>query len=253
MRILFAGNNWLGLQALRFLREAGDDIVGLALHPPGRRKYADELAAAAGLPVNKILDGSSLNTPEGLAAARALDAEVVVSVLFDFLFRAPFLESFPRGVVNLHPSLLPYNRGQYPNVWSILDGTPAGVTFHYIDAGVDTGDVIAQRPVEVEPTDTGETLYRKLERAGLELFRDAWIPFREGRAPRRPQDGAPGTSHRTADVAAIDEIDLDGTTTARALIDLLRARTFPPYKGAYFRAGGRRVYLRLQLEYGDEP
>jgi len=252
MRILFTGNNWLGLQALRFLRDAGEEIVGLALHPPGRRKYADELAAASGLGVNKILDGSSLSTPAGLAAAQALEADVVVSVLFDYLFRAPFLASFPRGVVNLHPSLLPYNRGQYPNVWSILEGTPAGVTFHYIDAGVDTGDIIAQRQVDVAPTDTGETLYRKLERAGLELFREAWPAFREGRAPRQPQSGAPGTSHRTSDVAAVDEIDLERTYTARALIDLLRARTFPTHRGAYFRAGGQKVYLRLQLEAEDD-
>ncbi|HEY4184092.1 MAG TPA: formyltransferase family protein [Polyangia bacterium] len=252
MRLLFAGNNWLGLEALRFLREQGEEIVGLALHPPAKRRFGDELVAAAGVSPQAVLDGASLNSPAGLAAVAALGAEATVSVLFDYLFRAPFLEAFPRGVVNLHPSLLPYNRGQYPNVWSILDGTPAGVTFHYIDPGVDTGDIIAQRQVEVEPVDTGETLYRKLERAGLDLFREAWVPFREGRNPRLPQSGMAGTSHRTADVAAVDEIDLDRTYTGRALLDLLRARTFPPYRGAYFRSGGRKVHLRLQLEYGDD-
>ncbi|HEX2658845.1 MAG TPA: formyltransferase family protein [Polyangia bacterium] len=254
MRLLFAGNNWLGLEALRFLRSQGEEIVGLALHPSGKRRYGDELLAASGLSTDAILDGTALNTPEGLAATQALRADACVSVLFNYLFKAPFLASFPRGVVNLHPSLLPYNRGQYPNVWSIIEGTPSGVTFHYVDAGVDTGDIIAQRAVDVTPIDTGQTLYRKLELAGLELFREAWPAFRDGTAARRPQSGAAGTSHRTSDVDRVDEIDLDASTTGRALIDLLRARTFPPYRGAYFKHDGRKVYLRLQLDYEeDEP
>ena len=252
MRVLFAGNNWLGLEALRFLREQGEDIVGLALHPEGKRRCADEMRALCGLPPGRVLEGPAVNTPAGVDSVKALGADVAVSVLFNYLFRAPFLACFPRGVVNLHPALLPYNRGQYPNVWSIVEGTPSGVTFHYVDAGVDTGDVIAQRRVEVEPIDTGETLYRKLECAGLDLFREAWPRFSEGRSPRRPQDRALGTSHRTADVDLIDEIELDRPTTARALIDTLRARTFPPYRGAYFRVDGRKVHLRLALEYGDD-
>jgi methionyl-tRNA formyltransferase len=55
-------------------------------------------------------------------------------------------------------------------------------------------------------------------------------------------------------VDRVDEVDLDAPTTGRALIDLLRARTFPPYRGAYFKHDGRKVYLRLQLAYEeDEP
>ena len=252
MRLFFAGNNWLGLEALRLLRSQGDEIVGLALHPPARRKLGDEFLEAAGLPPSAVFDAPVLNTPEGLAAVRSLRADAAVSVLFGYLFKPAFLTLFPRGVVNLHPSLLPHNRGAYPNVWSIIEGTPAGVTFHYIDAGVDTGDVIAQRAVAVEPIDTGETLYRKLELAGLSLFRESWPAFRAGAAPRQPQAAATGTSHRTADVARVDEIELDRAYTGRALIDLLRARTFPPYQGAFFRAGGRKVHLRLQLAYEDE-
>jgi methionyl-tRNA formyltransferase len=252
MRLLFAANNWLGLEALRFLQQQGEEIVGLALHPPGQRKYGDELITVSGLPPDRILDGTGLNAPGGLAAVRALRADACVSVLFNYLFKPPFLGSFPQGVVNLHPSLLPYNRGQYPNVWSIVEGTPSGVTFHYVDPGVDTGDIIAQRTVEVEPVDTGQTLYRKLELVGLDLFRETWPAFRAGTAPRRRQDGGAGTSHRTADVERVDEIDLDAATTGRALIDLLRARTFPPYRGAYFKHAGRKVYLRLQLAYEDD-
>lgn len=252
MKLLFAGNNWLGWQALRVLKEKGEEIVGLALHPEPKRRYGSEMTALAALPADRILPGESLNTPEGLARAKSLGADACVSVLFDYILRAPFLGSFSKGVVNLHPSLLPWNRGQYPNVWSILEGTPSGVTFHYIDPGIDTGDIIAQKEVPVDPADTGETLYRKLERAGLDLFTESWGPFSRGLAGRKPQAAATGSFHRTADVGKVDEIHLEKSYTGAELINLLRARTFPPHKGAYFTAGDRKIYLRLLLDYDTD-
>jgi methionyl-tRNA formyltransferase len=174
-----------------------------------------------------------------------------VSVLFGYILRAPFLSLFPRGIVNLHPAFLPYNRGAYPNVWSIVERTPAGATLHYVDAGVDTGDIVSQATVPVSQTDTGATLYSRLEQAAFALFRDTWPRLRAGDAPRVPQPPG-GTSHRVADVARIDAIDLDHSYRARDLIDILRARTFPPYSGAYFEVDGRRVYMRLELAEGGE-
>jgi len=153
--------------------------------------------------------------------------------------------------VNIHPALLPYNRGSYPNVWSIVERTPSGVTIHYIDEGIDTGDIIAQCTIPVEPVDTGESLYRKLERAMLDLFQQTWPLIRAGQAPRLSQINAAGTTHRIRDAAQIDEIDLNRMYTARELLDILRARTFLPYPSAYFWHEGRKVYVRVQLEYDD--
>ncbi len=253
MRIFFLGNNRLACDCMEWLRGQGEEVVGMALHPPGKRAHGDRLVAAAGLDPDRIFDGSRLREPQVREAIRALRPDVGLSVLWSYILKPEFLQLFPSGVVNLHPSYLPYNRGQYPNVWSIVEGTPAGVALHYMDAGVDTGDLIARRQVEVAAVDTGETLYRKLEEAGLELFRETWPRIREGTADRIPQSGEEGTYHRRADVDAIDEIDRDRMVRAGDLIDLLRARTFPPYPGAYFMEGGRRVNMRLTLRYDDEP
>ena len=126
------------------------------------------------------------------------------------------------------------------------------MTLHYIDAGVDTGDIVARRQVPIEPVDTGATLYRKLERMCVDLFKETWPLIRSGRVPRIPQDRQEGTYNRTRDVERIDHIDLDHTYTARELIDVIRARTFPSYPGAYFIHQGRKVYLRLQLLYEEQ-
>jgi methionyl-tRNA formyltransferase len=252
MRVLFLGNNWLGWQVLRWLKEQGEQIVGLAVHPDAKAKYRDELVAAAGLPPAAVLPAEALGEARAAAAIEALRPDIGVSVMLDYLVPAALLAKFPRGVINLHPSLLPYNRGQYPNVWSIVERTPAGASLHYMNDGVDAGDLIAQREVRVEPVDTGETLYRKLEQAGLALFQQAWPAVMAGRAPRMPQRHETATTHRRRDVERIDEIDLERTYRAKDLIDILRARTFPPHTGAYFIDGGRKVYLRLQLEYGAD-
>lgn len=252
MRIVLLGNNWVGWQILRWLKEQGENIVGLVVHPTHKQKYGEEIINSAALDSSYVFDGSRLREPEILEAIKALRPDLGISVLFGYILRKEFLDFLPCGCVNIHPALLPYNRGAHPNVWSIVEGTPGGVTIHYIDQSVDTGDVIAQREVEVEPVDTGERLYRKLEQVAVELFEETWPLIRSGRAPRISQNKNQGTYHRVRDVEQIDEIDLNRTYTAKELIDVIRGRTFPPYQGAYFRHHGRKVYLRLQLLYEEE-
>jgi methionyl-tRNA formyltransferase len=258
MKVLVLGNNRAACECVTWLREHGEEIVGLVVHAEDRLRFGAELLAAAGVPPEAVFLGDRLCEPETLAAIRALNPAIGLSLYFGYILRAELIDVFPQGVINLHPSYLPYNRGQYPNVWSIVEGTPAGVTLHYIDSGIDTGDLIAQREVPVSATETGATLYTKLEEASVRLFREVWPMVRDGTAPRTPQPRTGGTYHRTRDVEQIDEIHLDREYRARDLINILRARTFPPHKGAYFIAEGRRVYMRLELiaeealENGDD-
>lgn len=249
MRILFFGNNWVGWQIMDRLRACDEEIVGLVLHPPERRKHGEEIICSAGVDPAYVFDGSRLRDTDVSAAIQELKPEIGISALFGYILRWDILALMPAGCVNVHPAFLPYNRGAYPNVWSIVEGTPAGVTIHYMDEGVDTGDIIAQRQVVVEPVDSGESLYRKLELACVELFQEAWPLIRAGQAPRITQSNEGSTYHRVRDVEGIDEIDLDRRYTARELINILRARTYPPYQGAYFRDGPRKVYIQLQLQY----
>lgn len=247
MRILFLGNNWVAWRVVSWLKESGEDIVGLVIHPVGRRKYGEEIIAASGLEPDRIFDGSQLRDEATSRAILSLKPEIGISVFFGYIIKPALFGFLPKGCLNLHPALLPYNRGSYPNVWSIIEGTPAGATLHYIDESVDTGDILAQQEVPVDLTDTGETLYRKLEATCVELFQQSWGSFKIGALSRLPQELDTGTSHRIRDIETLDEIDLERSYKARDLINLLRARTFSSYPGAYFRDNERKVYLRLQL------
>jgi methionyl-tRNA formyltransferase len=252
MRILFLGNNRVGWQVLRWLKEHKEHVAGLVIHPSEHQKYGKEIVEVSGLDSSRIFDGSQLRRPEALEKIRALKPDIGLSVFFRYILKPELLNLFPLGCINLHPAFLPYNRGGYPNVWSIIEGAPIGATLHYIDAGIDTGDIIAQRQISVDPVDTGETLYRKLECLCIDLFIETWPLVKTGQSPRIPQGEQIGTYHRDRDVEQIDRIDLDRTYPARELINILRARTFPPYPGAYFVHEGRKIYVRVQLLREEE-
>src|SRR5215470_9599709 len=168
LRIVYLANNRVGLDAIELLRRDGTEIAGLVVHPDDRAKLRAEIITAAGVPADRIFDGATLRDPAVLARIAALGADLALSVSFGYVLRPEFLALFG-SVLNLHPALLPHNRGAHPNVWSLVESTPAGVTLHHVDPGVDTGDIVAQAEVPVEPVDTAETLYARLEAASLAL------------------------------------------------------------------------------------
>jgi hypothetical protein len=123
----------------------------------------------------------------------------------------------PARAINLHISYLPWNRGAHPNLWSVLEGTPSGVTIHEIDAGIDTGPILVQRKVEPKVDDTFRTSYRRLHRVIVELFKENWPAIREGRIRPRRQHGQ-GSIHRTADLARVKHLLTHGWDTPVAEI-----------------------------------
>ena len=248
MRIVYFANNWVSWKIGAWLKSQGETFAAVVIHPEHKQKYIQELLDEIQPAPEQIIDATTLRSPKTVAKIKALNPDIGLSILFDYILKPEMINLFPQGVVNLHPSYLPYNRGQYPNVWSIVEGTPSGISLHYIDAGIDTGDLIAQALVPVDPVDTGKTLYHKLEEASVELFKAQWPLIKTNKNKRLPQNfSEKGTYHRTKDVEQIDEIDLEKSYQAKTLIDILRARTFPPYKGAYFLENGRKVYMRLEL------
>lgn len=118
----------------------------------------------------------------GTLAASHFD--FLISHGYRHILRKPVLDQFPNHAINLHISLLPWNRGADPNFWSFLENTPKGVTIHHIDPGVDTGDIIAQREVRVRTNDTLSTSYARLQAEIVILFHEQWPAIRAGRSRR---------------------------------------------------------------------
>lgn len=246
MRTVLLVNNYVGYRALQLAVE-NSEVVAVGVHPEGNSQYRSEILDA--IPASAtVFDGASVNGRFTISSLAALQPDLVLSVFFGYILKKDFLDSLRVPTVNVHPGLLPFNRGAYPNVWPIIDGTPAGVTIHLIDEGIDTGPVIAQRAVDVEITDTGQSLYTKLEQACVSLLEEVWPLLEADPIESQPQQPGTGTFHRKSDVNEIDKINLDELYPARQLIDLIRARTFDNAQGAYFLSQDQRIYVRLSLE-----
>lgn len=253
MRIVYLGNNWLGWKVAEYLNQENEEIVCLVLHPPEKRKYGRNIRACANIHDNFIFEAGELSDPSVTKVISELKPDLALSVLFGTILKSQFIGMFPLGVINLHPSYLPYNRGAYPNVWSIVDGTPAGATLHFIDDGVDTGDIIAQTQVPVEPFDTGKSLYKKLEIESLKFFIRTWRKIKAGKFEKKKQTAEGGSFHYVKDIDEIDEIHLGKEYAAKDLLNILRARTFPPHSGAYIRHKEKKIFLKLEMIPERDP
>jgi len=247
VKVLLLANNSPGLHIAEYLRAEGEEIVGLGIMPPDRQRYTEEIIEAAGVPADRIVLGETLRDAATLERIRAWAPDIIVLAFYGLILKPELLSIPPRGVINMHPALLPWNRGMNANVWPIIEGTPGGVTIHYLDPDIDTGDIIAQREVPVLPTDTGGSHYEATIVAIEDLFYEVWPAIRAGTATRTPQVRDAGTFHWLRDVYPLDEIDLDAPTTARALLNRLRARTYDDRTYAYFEDGGQRVYVAVDL------
>lgn len=131
------------------------------------------------------------------------------------------------GFINTHPSYLPFNRGKHYNFWNLVESVPFGVTLHFVDEGIDSGDIIAQLRIPVGWEDNGRTLYEKAQKAMISLFTTSYPEIRKGNIPRIPQVLSEGSLHYSSELENASQINLEDRFSARELLNLLRARTFP--------------------------
>ncbi|WP_296863845.1 formyltransferase family protein [Thermosyntropha sp.] len=140
------------------------------------------------------------------------DVDFIISYGYRYLLSKNVINRFNRKAVNLHISLLPWNRGADPNLWSFLEDTPKGVTIHYMDSGLDTGDIIAQREVGYTQQDTLRTSYDRLIKEIENLFFEVWPYIRSGRVKAFPQPKE-GTYHRLIDKKPYEYLLTEGWDT----------------------------------------
>jgi len=190
---------------------------------------------------------SLLTTEEQLQSVEEVQPDYVVSCGYRYYVPESILDIPEEGCLNLHSSYLPYNRGANPNVWSIVEDTPAGVTLHYMDSSIDTGDIIARREVETGFSDTGKDLYERLEDAQVDLFRDTWPDIETGDVSITEQSEDAGTYHCQSEFEDLCALDPEETVRVKEFLDRLRALTFPPYDNAAIEVDGETYYVEIEI------
>jgi len=217
------------------------DVVFLGFNDAGMRVY-EWLCSREEVFVNALL-----TTEEQLALVEELKPDYLVSCGYRHIVPEEVLAVPTEGCLNLHPAYLPYNRGANPNVWSIVEGTPAGATLHYMDEGIDTGDIITRREVETSFADTGKDLHERLEDAQVALFKDIWPKIVAEEVDPIPQDTHAGTYHQTSEFEELCELNPSEELSIKELLDRLRALTFPPYENAQVEVDGTTYYVEVDI------
>lgn len=244
MAIVFLGTPPFAVPSLRRLVDGGYEISAVITQPDrpagrGRAPRPPAVKTAAlelGLPV---WQPGTLRDPEAVARLRQLAPEVIVAVAYGQILRQEVLDIPSRGVLNVHPSLLPRWRGASPIAAAILAGDErTGVTIILMDAGMDTGPILSQREVPIGPADTTGSLTAVLSEAAATLLGETLPRWLAGQIEPRPQDEAQATR---CPLLRKEDGALDWHLAA---IDLWRrVRAYNPWPGAFTYADGEMLHI----------
>ena len=245
MSIVFIGTPDFAVPSLRRLAADGHVITaaitqpdrpagrGRRLAPPPVKVAAEELGLA-------VLQPPTLRDAGQLDAIRALQPEVIVAIAYGQILRQELLDIPPRGVLNVHPSLLPRHRGASPIAGAILAGDDeTGVSIMLMDASMDSGPVLAQRRVPIGPVDTTGTLTTSLADLGANLLTETLPRWLAGEIDTQPQDNSRATVTRL-----IRKQDGAIDWHLSAIEIWRRVRAYTPWPDAATRLTGETLLIR---------
>ncbi|MFD2519011.1 methionyl-tRNA formyltransferase [Salinimicrobium flavum] len=195
LRIVFMGTPDFAVQTLKSIVEAGYEVVGVVTapdKPAGRGRKLQESAVKKYAVKNdlKVLQPTNLKSAGFLEELKNLKANLQVVVAFRMLPKVVW-EMPEFGTLNLHASLLPQYRGAAPINWAIINGErETGVSTFFIDEKIDTGEMILQEKVEIDPAENAGSLHDKLMDTGANLVLDTLRSIEKGNLKTTSQKDA---------------------------------------------------------------
>jgi methionyl-tRNA formyltransferase len=194
MRIVFIGTGEIGVSTLRALQKSEHVLVGVVTQPDkpvGRDQKITAPPIKAALAASKmsILQPIRIKDLQSIEQICALNPDVIVVMAYGQILPRAILEIPKIACLNLHASLLPRWRGAAPIQAAIAAGDrETGMTVMYMDEGLDTGDILLQRKIEISASETGATLHDRLAQTAPEAVLESLRLLAAGNAPRDPQD-----------------------------------------------------------------
>ena len=132
--------------------------------------------------------------------------EFVISYNYRYIINSDIIAKLPARIINMHISYLPWNRGASPNIFSFLEGTPAGISIHEVSLGLDKGDILAQEQLTFDyDTETLRSSYERSHKAIQNLFCLNWEKIKSGKLCPQKQVGE-GSYHRSQELDPYKEI-----------------------------------------------
>ncbi len=243
--LVFCGTPRFAVPTLEALVRAGFAVDLVVTQPDRPKGRGMEMAlspvkqSALELRLPVVQPEKIKNNQDFRAQMESLRPEAIVVVGYGRIVPQWMIDLPPLGNINLHASLLPRYRGAAPIQWAIACGeTTTGVTIMRIDAGLDTGDILQQRKVAIDPEDSSDTLAPKLATVGAELMVETLPELSAGTLHAKVQDHAAAT---LAPILRKEDGQVDFQRSAAEIRDRLRG--FQPWPGAFTQFRGRQLVI----------
>lgn len=245
LHLVFCGTPGFAVPALEKLVKAGFSVALVVTQLDRPRGRGMELAPspvkqrASDLGLHVTQPDQIKHNPEFRAQLAAIEPDAIIVVGYGRIIPQWMIELPRLGNINLHASLLPKFRGAAPIQWAIASGEhTTGVTTMRIDAGLDTGDILLQEEVAIDPADTAETLAPRLAVIGAELMIETLRRLQAGTVYPRPQDHTKAT---LAPILTRDDGRIDFRRSAQEIRN--RMRGFQPWPGAFTSFRGKNLNI----------
>ena len=218
MKIIFMGTPDFAVPVLRTLYESRHEVVAVYTKPDeerGRGKKVSfspvkEYALESGIPVYQP---EKLRAKETVEVLKKIEADLIVVAAYGKILKKNVLEMKRFGCINVHASLLPSYRGAAPIQWAVINGEKkSGVTIMQMDEGLDTGDILNMREIELDPKETSGSLFEKLSAIGGPLLLETLDALEAGRLQPRKQ-GETDTAYALMLDKSMGEIDYGRTAS----------------------------------------
>ena len=243
LKILFMGTPDFALESLKALYEAKYNIVGVVTNPDRPKGRGMKMIAS---PVKEYALEKHLevyqpekvrNNEEFLNTVKKINPDLICVVAYGKILPKELLEIPKMGCINVHGSLLPQYRGAAPIQWAVLNGDKkTGITTMYMNEGMDTGDMILKKEVQIGEDETTGELWKRLSKIGAKLLVETVEKIEDGTAPRekQPEDFtmAPMLHKEMANI----DWDKKDATQIKNLV-----RGLNPIMGAYTYLNGKKI------------
>jgi methionyl-tRNA formyltransferase len=247
MKYVYAGDRDISVDILKFLIDKGYKPDALFVSAGDSASHADELISLVSdfLSADRIFRGKDFTN--SLDLLKVLTPDYIIGIHFPYIIRKEFLELPAVGFLNLHPAYLPYNKGWHTPSWALLENTPYGATLHFMSEELDAGDIIHQKLIVPTPEDTANTLYKKVKRLEIDVFKEAFPELLTLAPTRLKQSKGEGTSHNKNHLAKLQE-EISHDVTFKDYVNLLRAFTTNNHREAfYFVENGIKYHVQVTI------
>ena len=245
LNLIFCGTPRFAVPTLEKIAAAGHRVHLVVTQPDRPKGRGLELVSSpvkeSALKLNlPITQPDRIKTNEEFRAQlTSIKPDAIIVVGYGRIIPQWMLDLPPLGNINLHASLLPKYRGAAPIQWAIANGeTITGNTTMRIDAGLDTGDILLQQELAIEPDDTAETLAPRLAAQGADLMIETLRGLESGKTQPRKQDDSQSS---LAPILKKEDGQVDFTRSATEIYNRLRG--FQPWPGAYTKFRGKNLQL----------